>query len=150
MYRTWRRGQHFSWSLTTDQRMEWTQWRKANQAQKGRCPSESNFSCHQGKSCDDHRSEALFLEGSSTARLPCVYSATPLAEVPLGQCHSNSWPAKLPQRKVPNWESSSWKKNVFHYRCSHWFTYLWLTKDTGGKGFPPPPWKIFPEAKALF
>lgn len=43
------------------------------------------------KSCDGHKLEALVLEGSSTAQgVPCVYLATPPAEVPLGQCHSNS------------------------------------------------------------
>lgn len=50
---------------------------------------------------------SLFLKGSSIAQVPCVYLTTPLAQMPLSQCHSKSWPAKLLQWKVPNWRLSS-------------------------------------------
>ena len=53
--------------LTREGCSEPTQQRKESQAEEGRCPFESNFNCHQSKSCDGHRLEALFLEGSSTA-----------------------------------------------------------------------------------
>lgn len=75
--------------------------RKGNQAGKGRCPVNQTSAAIR-VNLVMVTNWRLFLEGSSTGQVPCVFLATPLAVVPLDQCHSNSWPAKLQQQIVPN------------------------------------------------
>ena len=104
-----------TYQLTREGCSEWTQQRKESQAEKGRCPFESNFNCHQSKSCDGHRLEAL--EDSSTALgFHVSLWLHPRLKVVLGQCLSNSWPAILWQQRVPNWGSGSSGSHSYWWR----------------------------------
>ena len=100
------RRQHFSWSLPVSW-VDSAKKRKSGREGKGRCHLNQTSAAIRASlvMVTDWR---LFLKGSSTAQGFHVSSqARPQAEVSLGQCHSDFWPAKLQQQRVPNWESVS-------------------------------------------
>ena len=48
--------------------------KEVRQGREGKVPSESNFSRHQGKSCDGHRLEAVFEGVEYSTGVPCVFT----------------------------------------------------------------------------
>ena len=104
------RGQHFSWNLPADQRrVFWADSAKERKSGWGgkvsiwiklQLPSEQVLWWSQ-------IGGSVFGRFKYSTGIPCVFMGISQADMLLGQCLSNSWPAILWQQRVPNWGSSS-------------------------------------------
>ena len=119
MFKTWQnRGQHFSWSLPADQRsVFWVDLaKKRKSSREEKVPIRIKCQLPSGQVLWwSQIGHSVFGRFEYSTGVPCAFMATPLSEVSLGQCHSNSWPAKHLQGRVPNWEWGS--SGSYFYSC---------------------------------